>query len=249
MHARRYYSCTLILLAIACSGPVYGQTESALDRPLGLLAQARESFRAVRDYECTMVSEERVRGELMPRNVMIMKCRTRPYGVYLRWQAPEAMKGQEVCYIAWKNSGRMRVHPVGLIGIVGFISIDLQDPRVLEKSRHPITEAGMGYLLESTARFWEMERRVNKTEVRIADYLFDGRPCIRIETIHPDRQAMTYYAYRCVMYLDKETHLPVRTEAYDWPRPGGPAGGDLLECYSYLKMRTNLGFSEKVFDH
>jgi hypothetical protein len=42
---------------------------------------ARETFRAVRDYECIMVSEERVRGKLMPRNIMIMKCRTRPYGV------------------------------------------------------------------------------------------------------------------------------------------------------------------------
>ena len=89
---------------------------------------------------------------------------------------------------------------------------------------------------------------MNRTEVRIADYRFAGRPCTRIETIHPDRSSGNYYAYRCVLCLDKVTRLPVRVEAYDWPRPGGPAGGDVLECYSYLNMRCNVGADDDEFN-
>ena len=143
----------------------------------------------------------------------------------------------------------MRVHPVGLLGIMGFVSIDPDDPRARKDNRHAITQAGMGFLLESTARYWEMERRLNKTEVHVAEYRFDGRVCIRIETVHPDRNAGAFYAYRCVMYVDKATHLPVRVEAYDWPRQGGADGGDLLECYGYLHLRTNIRLDDAIFDH
>jgi hypothetical protein len=241
----------LVLATVAVGGTptALGQSASSMERAIALLDEARRSFQDVRDYECTLVSEEQVDGKLMPKNVMMMKCRVNPYSIYLRWQAPSSLKGQEVCYVTDVNEGRMRVHPVGLLGIVGFVSIDPNDPRARKDNRHPITEAGMGFLLENTARFWAMERRLNKTEVNISDYKFDGRLCTRIETIHPDPNAGAFYAYRCVMYLDKATHLPIRVEAHDWPRPGGTERGDLLECYSYLHLRTNIRLDDAIFDH
>jgi hypothetical protein len=51
-----------------------------------------------------------------------------------------------------------------------------------------------------------------------------------------------------VIYFDKETWLPVRTESYDWPRQGGPAEGELLECFSYIDMRPNVGLQEAMFN-
>jgi hypothetical protein len=222
---------------------------SDMERAVALLNDARRHFQDVWDYECTVIKRERVNGQLVPDSLMVMKIRERPFSVYLFCLAPDSEKGQEVCYVAGRNNGMMRVHPAGLLGIIGFVSIDPYDPRAFKENRHPITEAGIGNLLEATARYWEIERRGNQTRVRITDDSFQGRPCTRIETIHPDRNAGRFYAYRCVLCLDNASHLPVHAAAYDWPRPGGPPTGDLLEWYGYLDFRCNVGLGDAAFNH
>jgi hypothetical protein len=219
-----------------------------MEQAIALLAEARLHFRSVRDYECRSVNRERVNGTLLPERVILMKVRSEPFSVYLRYESPEADRGMEVCYVEGRNQGKMRVHPAGIQGIFGFWSIDPRDPRAFEKNRHCITEAGLGNLLESTARYWEMERRLNKTIVHITNEEFCGRACARIETIHPDRDAGKYYGYRCLLWLDRGTHLPVGAETYNWPRPEGAKGGDLLESYRFLDLRCNVGIGDKVFN-
>ena len=54
--------------------------------------------------------------------------------------------------------------------------------------------------------------------------------------------------YRDVVYFDKETHLPIRLEFYDWPRQAGDPG-QLLEVYSFANMRLNVGLGDDVFNH
>ena len=56
------------------------------------------------------------------------------------------------------------------------------------------------------------------------------------------------HAHRCVVYFDRQTKLPVRFEAYERPRPDGPPGGELLECYSYLGLRFNVNLPDETFD-
>ncbi len=239
----------MVLSAARAAARAPAPPAASLDQALALLAEAQRQFQTVQDYSCTVVKRERVRGEMMPENVMTMLARNRPFSVYFRWQAPRSMAGQEVCYVAGANRGQMRVHPVGLAGIVGFVSLDPQDPRALKENRHPVTSAGLGNLLDSCARQWELERRWNRTIVRIEEVEFRGRPCTRIETIHPDRTAGSFYAYRCLLCLDRTTRLPVHNAAYDWPRPGGDAGGNLLESYDYLDLRCNVGLPDETFQH
>jgi hypothetical protein len=165
--------------------PVPSHRPTGMDQAIALLNEARMHFRKVRDYECRMVERERVNGELLPETVMTMKVRNKPFSIYLRCESPYADKGLEVCYVKGWNQGMMRVHPTGIVGILGFWSVDPQDPRAFEKNRHCITEAGFGNLLESMARYWDMEHRLNKTLVHITDDEIDDRTCTRIETIHP----------------------------------------------------------------
>jgi len=238
-------SFALVQTALGQSAPA--DTPTGMDRAIALLTEARLHFQNVRDYECRLLKRERVNGVLLPESVMTMKVRNKSLSVYLRCESPNADKGLEVCYVDGRNHGMMRVHPVGMLGIVGFWSVDPRDPRAFEKNRHCITEAGLGNLLESTARYWEMERRLNKTLVRITDDELGGHTCTRIETIHPDRNAGSFYGYRCVLWLDKATHLPVGAETYDWPRRGGPEEGDLLEWYRYLDLRCNIGLGDDAF--
>jgi hypothetical protein len=251
---RFYRSVMLALLAwlsgFSCPRALAEPPPAAtMEQALALLAEAQRQFQGVQDYACTVVKRERVRGELQPENVMTLLARNRPLSVYLRWQAPRSLEGMEVCYVAGANRGQMRVHPVGLVGIIGFVSLDPCDPRALKDNRHPVTEAGLGNLLNGTARHWEQEKRWNKTVVHIADREFHGRLCTWIETVHPDPSAGSFYAYRCILCLDKATHLPVHSAAYDRPRPGGDPGGDLLESYDYLDLRCNVGLPDETFQH
>jgi hypothetical protein len=235
-------------IAQAPPRPAPPMRAATMDEALALITESRKSFASVRDYTCTLVKRERVRGRLMPENYVAMKVRNSPFSVSLRWLAPRSLQGQEVCYVAGRNQGMMRVHTTGLAGVVGFVSVDPLDPRAFKDNRHPITEAGLGHLIDGIVRQWEKERLWNKTTVRVADAEFAGRPCTCIEIVHPDASAGTFYGYRCVLCLDKATHLPVHTEAYDWPRPGRDGGGELLESYSFLDLRCNVGLGEETFD-
>jgi hypothetical protein len=220
-----------------------------MDEPLRLVTEASHVFARVYDYSCVFVKRERLRDQLQPDQVMDMKVRNQPLSVYLRWLGPKAFAGQEVCYVAGRNNGMMRVHANGIKSVAGFINIDPNDPRVAQNSRHAITEAGLGNLINRLAGQWQIERQLNKTQVRIGEYTYNKLPCTRVEAIHPDDHSGRYGSFRTVVYFDKASHLPTRIEKYDWPRPSGSAEGDLLECYSYVNVRTNVGLRDGEFDH
>jgi hypothetical protein len=224
-----------------------GDTPATMEQAIALLDQSRRAFQNVEDYECRLVKQERVKGELLPENTMLMRVRHQPFSIYLRCDSPSAEKGLEVCYVEGRNHGMMRAHPAGMIGVLGFWSVDIHDPRAFAKNRHCISDAGLGNLLESTGRYWDLERRLNKTLVHITEDNLGSHVCKRIETVHPERNAGSFYGYRCVLWLDETTHLPVGAETYDWPRQGGPEAGELLESYRYLNLRCNIGLGDDVF--
>jgi Protein of unknown function (DUF1571) len=241
-----------VLLAAAVTAadnppPAAPDGPSPMDEPLRLIGAARESFRGVRDYSCQLTKRERLRGQLQPENVIAMKVRNQPFSVCLTWQEPRALVGQEACYVAGRNDGMMRVRTTGLTAVLGFISLDPRDPRALEHSRHNITEAGIGHLIDGYGTGWEEERRINRSEVRVEACEFGGRPCTRVETVHPpgDRR---FTFYRSLVYFDKENHLPVRVENYDRPRPKGGADGELSEVYGYTDLRLNVGLRDEDFN-
>ena len=186
-----------VILVVLCGNhflpqAAWGQStslnaSSSIDQAISLLNEARRTLQDVRDYECRMIGRERIKGDLLPETVMTMRVRHDPLSIYVRSESPASEKGLEACYIAGRNQEKMRVRPAGMLGIFGFWSVDTHDPRAFETNRHCITEAGLSNLLECTAKYWKMERRLNKTLVRISDDEVAGRPCTRIETIHPDR--------------------------------------------------------------
>jgi hypothetical protein len=79
----------------------------------------------------------------------------------------------------------------------------------------------------------ELPREVVDAEAGDSGHLLQGRAGVEVvlDVLH-----------------DQATHLPVRVEAYDHPRPNGPAEGDLLESYSYLDLRCNVGLVDEIFD-
>lgn len=231
----------------AASQEVKTVAASSLDRPIELMLEARKAYAGVRDYTCTLVKRESLPTN-PDDNIIALKFRGAPYSVYMRWIGPHKFKGQEVAYFHGKNRNQLRVHAKGLLkGIAGFVSVDVNDARVRECTRHNIYAAGIGYLIEKTLQHWDAERKLNKTEVKMGEYAFNGKRCHRIETIQSERRP-EYYCYRTVIYIDQESKLPIRAENYDWPRAGGAPEGDLIEMFSYVDLRTNVGLTDRDFD-
>jgi Protein of unknown function (DUF1571) len=264
MTTRGFRICRLsglivLLLGLAASLPyAAGQdilpsppTSSPLDRALRLIEQARKSYAKVEDYTCTLVRREQVNGQMLPENVILLEARNQPFSIHLKWQQPKALAGQEACYVAGRNNGMMRVKPPGLLGAMGFVNLSTSDAKVKQLSRHSITEAGIGNLIERFGARWEAERKLNRTRVRVAEFDFNGRKCVRVESNNAKCKPGEVYAYRSLVYFDKENRLPIRTEVYDWPKEGeaGKPEGELLECFSLTDLKLNVGLEDEVFEH
>ena len=130
----------------------------------------------------------------------------------------------------------------------GFVTLPTDDPKVLAATRHPLTETGLLAVIDRVDKAVATEKQLHHPiQVLTAEYTFGGRPVTRYEVFaerpHPNR-----YAYRCVLYVDKETKLPARFEAYAQPKPGGSAEGELMEVQSFVGLKTNTGLGESAFE-
>jgi hypothetical protein len=160
------------------------------------------------------------------------------------------MAGQEACFAAGKNNNMLRAKAAsGLAAALGFVSIDPKDSRALATNRRPITDSGMGNMIASLANQHHANcQKPEQVHISFAEYRFLNKPCIRLETTQKKNDGSTPY-YRKVVYFDKENHLPVRVENYDWPKPTGHPGGELLECYSYVDLKFNVGLTDDAFNY
>jgi hypothetical protein len=166
----------------------------------------------------------------------------------MKWVSPAKFAGQEVAFVQGRNRNMMRVKQgKGVAGALGFISVEPTDRRVWENSRHSILEAGLGNMIEENLKNLQVCRTLNKTAVRKDTYMFDKRPCLRVETVNPAERNPQYYCYRSVLYLEKESKLPMRLENYDWPAAPG-AAGELLEEFSYANLSFNVDMRDDLFN-
>ncbi len=176
---------------------------------------------------------------------MAMKVRTKPQSIYLRFQQPAT--GREAIYIAGRHGGKVLAHDVGFNKLVaGTLALEPTSSRAMDDCRHPITEAGIGPLLETVSKRWAVELDPDETVVKFADMLVGEQHCTMIETTHP-KKSRAFMFYRVRLYIDKELGLPIRFEAYDWPK-SKRAEPELAEEYTYTGLKLNVGLSDLDFD-
>jgi hypothetical protein len=238
----------VLLLQPALKGQVVpaAARQTDLDQPLAWMQEAKRNYTAVKDYTCTLVSQENVNGKLLDQNIIQMKVKTTPFSVHMRWIKPDKSANQELAFVLGKNNNKMRVKS-RILGAGFFVSIDPNDKRVTQHSRHTILEAGIGNMIEQTINQWEKDRVLDKTQVKTANFLCNGRDCYRIELTRVQKSP-AFYCHRSVIFLEKDSKLPIRLENYGWPREGGPADGELLESFSYVNLQFNVGLKDADFD-
>lgn len=225
--------------------PVLGD-RSGIARALKLVGDCRKKYEGVSDYTCTFYKRERIGGRLTKTHVMNMKARSRPHSIYLKFEQPVA--GREAIFIEGRNRGRVLAHDVGLGRLIaGTLHLDPGGAQAMEDCRHPITEAGIGRLIETVWNRWSAELTPEESKVAVRDDMMIGdRKCTLIETTHAKRRHHLMF-HRVRLYIDQELGLPVRFEGYDWPKEPG-AAPELAEEYTYTNVRTNVGLGDRDFD-
>ncbi len=75
----------------------------------------------------------------------------------------------------------------------------------------------------------------------------DQRPRLHLRPGHASQAAAQLPLPPARIFVDDQLNVPVRYEAYEWPRqPGGKP--ELIEEYTYLNLKLNNGFTDADFD-
>src|SRR5262249_22209976 len=151
-------------------------------------------------------------------------------------------------YIEGRNEGKILAHDVGLVKLLGgTMQLDPLGSFAMEDCRHPVTEAGIGHMILTVAERWEAELTPGEAVGRIGPEAQPrDRPCTRISSTHTQHRP-DFLFHRVLLTIDRETGLPVRFEAFDWPKAPSEEP-ELVEEYTYSDLKINTGLSDSDFD-
>jgi hypothetical protein len=219
---------------------------AAIERAKAAMADCRSRYRALHDYTCVFHKRERIDGKLIRPHVMAMRVRTEPHGVYLKFLSPDP--GREAIFEPARNTGKIVYHDIGIGRLIaGTILLDPRGSLAMDENRHPISDAGIGNLIEMLLDRWRAELDPSESVVTIHEHArVADRACTLIDTVHPQPGA-NFMFHKVKVFIDHEHGLPIRFEAYDWPRSAG-LEPELVEEYTYSDLKTDVGLGDVDFD-
>lgn len=220
--------------------------DSPFREPVAVIQKAQAAYDKLKDYTCLFIKREKLDGKMTPDNVIEMKVRTNPFAVAMKWQQPRSSVGQEAVYVPAVHGSKFRGKSPGLLGAVGFLTLAHDDPRVKKTSRHPITNAGIGHSIAEARKSWEAElKNGGAAQVKIGTFTYAKKKCTRVELAYGGAPGSRRYA-KNAFYFDQATDLPIRIENYEWPAKSG-GEPELVEVYSYINLRLNVGLPDETF--
>ena len=225
-------------------------TRDALQMHLALLEAARERLGGHKDYSAVFARQERVGGRLRDPETIDLLIRHEPFSTRMQWRESR----REVIYIEGRNDAKMLVRLGGLGRVFGRIRMELDDPRVRAESRYPVTEVGLLKLVERIIGYRERDLTLAEgVECRVEHSPSpDGRDSYRFtfEYAGPDVEPL----YRkSVIWIDRETRLPLVVRNFTWPDDDTARTADeldeatLLEFYAFRELQFDLGLTDEDF--
>ncbi|HEY2414010.1 MAG TPA: DUF1571 domain-containing protein [Pirellulaceae bacterium] len=237
--------------------PIVGQGHP-LDPALDMAREALKVIEGtVTDYSCRIVKQERIKGELQPQEFMDAKIRNRkmqdgkiitPLSVYMKFVQPDNVKGREVVWVEGKNNNKLRAHEGGAAGrFLPSVWLDPDGALAMRGQLHPIYDIGVENLVLKLIERGQKELKYPECEVNIINNAkINGRVCTVLQVMHPV-QRPHFEFYKAEIFVDDQLKFPVRYAAYYWPaKPGDPE--PVLEAYTYLNVKTNVGLKDADFD-
>jgi hypothetical protein len=212
----------------------------------------------VTDYSCMLVKRERVGGVLNDPEYIFTEVRNRkevngravsPFSVYMYFLKPSKLKGREVIFVEGHNNNKLVAHEGGnFLKLAPPVWLRPGGPIAMRGNLYPITDVGIENLIAKLLERGERDKQRGECEVQfIKEAKVNGRMCTVLQVTHPTpRPYFDFHIAR--IFIDDEVGLPIRYAAYSWPTTEG-GRPQLLEEYTYLNLKLNVGLSDDDFDH
>ena len=215
----------------------------ALQEQVRLLEQGLDRLRSSGGYVCTLEIQERVDGNLQPKDELQMAIRHDPFSVSLNW--PDGT--QRAVYIQGRNDGNMVVSFGGWKRILGRMKLDPRSERAMSRARYPITEAGLWKLSERLLGYRKRDLGLDKgvsCTMRSGE-MVAGRDCHCFVIEYESPEIEPVYR-RSIIHVDKALSLPISVENFTWgDKPGQEP---LIERYVYHDLDFEAELAETEFD-
>ena len=181
------------------------------------------------------------RRQAHARNIMQMKARTKPHSLYFKFVQPNA--GREAIYVAGRATAARSSPTTSGIGklLAGTLHLDPRGSMAMEDNRHPITEAGIGSLIDTVVE--ALGRRADPGESRSSihpDAKVGDRACTMIESIHP---ASSPASSSTRSSSTSTTSTACRSASRPTTGPGTGRAPELVEEYTYSDLKLNVGLA------
>jgi hypothetical protein len=133
----------------------------------------------------------------------------------LEWLDARGNVDQTAVYRQGFNDGKVLARESGLLGVLtGTLRLDPNEALSLSDSRHPITEVGIGRIVDRA--------RQDATNPRVASHFageetLDGRLAYKFELTASDNEAVRGLAAsrKAFIWIDRELKIPIKLELYD----------------------------------
>jgi outer membrane lipoprotein-sorting protein len=230
----------LVTLFFIFSMPLLSSTgisANDTESPDEIISKAVKAYEKIDDYVCRFSQKELIKGKIREEKNLILKFK-KPQQIYLRW-TEGSDKGNEAIYVEGKNKNKLTVHLSGLWKFIT-VSVDPNGSRAMKDRRHPITEAGIGHVIQLMADNYS--RAINDKECVISkaeDAEVSGRKAILFKATFPPDKG--YYNHIINIWIDRDLSLPVKIVVYGKNK-------ELLEEYIFEDIKIGAGLKDKDFD-
>jgi hypothetical protein len=245
------------VLRVASKAPATHPLDPALDVARNGLQNIRTT---VNDYTCTLVKRERIDGKLLDYEYMFVKVRNRkvvdnkvvaPFSVYMYFLKPTDVKGREVMFVEGRNEEKMVAHEGGTAGkYLPTVWIQPTGIIAMRNQRYPITDVGIENLVLKLIERGELDKKAGRKDCEVTFHenaKINGRKCTLLQ-VKNAQPSVNLDFHMAQIFIDDELNVPIRYVAYDFP----PKDGDplpVIEEYTYLNLKLNVGLSDKDFEH
>jgi outer membrane lipoprotein-sorting protein len=192
----------------------------------------KATYESVHDYRCIFSKNEFLKGRMkLEKMEMLFR---KPQDIKFMWIAPK--KGQKAVFLKGQNDDKLRARKGGLLSMVA-VNLDPLGDRAMEDNRHPITQAGIGYLIQRTLE----DIAKGQYELKyLGDEPLDDRPCYHIEFTSKGAKGY-HYGLKTEFWIDKELKLPIQSKHFDYDNRW-------IETYSYSQLKLNVGLRDSDFE-
>lgn len=183
--------CAILFTVLFVLGLGFSSLNASTDNsaepfnPVPLTQSTTKTYEAVQDYTAVFLKQERFGKKLGDLEEIQFKFR-KPNDVYMRWVG-DANKGQEALYRLGHNENRVKAHKGGLLNVINVNSAP-EGKLAMQGNHHRIVDAGIGPT--SALVHHGMHVGIDRKEATFINHgveKVDGRDCIKIEAIYPEK--------------------------------------------------------------